>query len=619
MNHKYPFTAISGQQQAKIALLLNCIHPTIGGVLLSGEKGTAKSTMVRAIAQLLPEQQVLTLPLAVTEDMLLGNIDVEATVKTGILQHQPGLLARANGQILYIDEINLLSESVLNLILDVAASGVFHIEREGISGTCKSQFILLASMNPEEGALRPQILDRFGFFVELKASNNERERVEIMKNRLLFEENSAAFYARYLSDEKALSLKIDRAKSRLKETNPSDDVLKQIAQICERAFVAGHRGDLALLRGAIAHASFNERTVITRADIAAIQALALAHRIRNTQSNPPPESDEQPDQENQDPKSPSAQTNEQQPQQEDENNNETESEASPNEGKQDFPVSIGEDHFDLSELKLSQDILTPKSDRKIRNSGSGKRCITRSGTKQGRYVKAIIPKAKVLDLAFDATLRAAAPFQSLRKKNGMALVIQTEDIREKRRERRIGNSVLFLVDASGSMGIQHRMSEAKAAVLEMLKLSYTKRDVVGMMTFRQDGASLILPPTRSISKAASLLRDIKTGGRTPLAEGLRSADRLMQGLIRKNTEIMPIVVVFSDGRANFASCHESATAETQELAQSLSTNTVRYIVVDTESGFIKLGFARKLAQWLDARYYLLSDIKQHNIQSIINQ
>lgn len=625
----FPFTAISTQQQAKTALLLNCIQPSIGGVLLSGEKGTAKSTMVRSLAQLLPEKQVITLPLSITDDMLLGSIDMEKAVQQGSVEYQSGLLAKADGHILYIDEINLLSESVLNLILDAAASGICRIEREGISHSFPSRFILVASMNPEEGALRPQILDRFGFFVELKASVNERERVEIMKNRLQFEGKASAFYAKYMAEETALRQKIASARQRIQQIQPTDDTLIQIAQICEQAFIAGHRGDLALMLGAMAHAAFNDRKYITRADIATVQPLALSHRIRNAQAPPPEqneqeneqESEQEPENNNQPEETPPQQNQQEQPQPDNQPQEESSFLSFPQMKEESKPSeqSTEEECFELTELKLNQDILTPKPDRRKRISGSGKRCKTRSGTRQGRYVKARIATGKVKDLAFDATLRAAAPFQQLRKKSGMALVVHPSDMREKVRERRIGNTVLFLVDASGSMGINRRMSEAKSAVLEMLKLSYTKRDVVGMMTFRQNEALMVLPPTRSVTKANGLLRDIKTGGRTPLSEGLRSVSEWMNGLLRKNDEIMPVVVIFSDGRANSALRHDNAMSETQSVAHALVKNGVRYIVVDTESGFLKLGLARKLANWLDADYFRLDDLKQHSIQSIINQ
>ncbi len=207
-NNIYPFSAITAQQQAKTALLLNCIMPSIGGVLLSGQKGTAKSTMVRSLAQLLPNTQVVELPLSVTDDMLLGSIDVQKAVTLGIIDFQPGILARANGNILYIDEINLLSDSALNLILDAASSGVCRIEREGISYQFPSQFILVGSMNPEEGALRPQILDRFGFFVELKASENLRERVEIVKRRLQLEADTTTFIQQWQAEDRKLAQKI---------------------------------------------------------------------------------------------------------------------------------------------------------------------------------------------------------------------------------------------------------------------------------------------------------------------------------------------------------------------------------------------------------------------------
>jgi len=614
---QFPYAAIIGQEQAKTALLLNCIMPQIGGVLLAGEKGTGKSTLVRSLTQICPERKVLTIPLSVTEDMLLGSLNVETAVAKGTFEYESGLLAKADGHILYVDEVNLLSDSAINLLLDAASSGKCTVEREGVSHSFPCRIILVGSMNPEEGALRPQILDRFGFYVELKASVNKRERVEIMKNRLLYEADPIGFYNRFTDQNKAVESKLRTALSKLAKTKTSDETLTMVAEICHKAFVAGHRADIALLLGAIANSALNNRTLVSRFDIATVEPLALAHRIRSINAPEENPDDEPAENENEEQEQDNAasQNNNQPENNQEHSNNQQKSENSEDQPPLEAPANVGDELFDFDPFfALNGDPLKPSSDKMKRIKGSGKRNKTASGTKRGRYVKSKIPAGKLTDLAFDATLRTAAPYQILREKNGLALSIHSCDIREKIRERRVGNTVLFLVDASGSMGIRQRMSEAKTAVLEMLKQSYIKRDSVGLMTFRHDETETVLPPTRSVNLAHKLLKDIRTGGRTPLSSALKDAHLLMQSLRRKNNEIMPVIVLFTDGRETVQNAQADGAIP---AAKQICNDNVRLIVIDTESGFIRLGKAKSLAQQSEAEYYTIDELNEKNVCEVV--
>ncbi len=619
----FPFSAIVGQEKVKKALLLNCICPTIGGALLSGEKGTAKSTVVRSLSALLPEMNVITLPLNATEDMVLGGIDMEVALKQGEIAFQPGLLSKANGHILYIDEVNLMSEALINTILDAAASGQCTIQREGISHTYPSTFILVGSMNPEEGSLKPQILDRFGFFAEVKGESNVRTRMEIVRNRLAYERDPWSFAHKFCDIEKDLEMRIKGARQRLSLVKLRDEVIELIADICYRSFIAGHRGDLALCNGVLAHAALEGRQHVTREDIEVVQHLALAHRIRSAQL-PQQDEDNEPDSQNQeependqsgDQNKEENSQNQEPPQQ-----NQTPDIPMPESKEDDNNVPAGgeseEAVFEIGQMNLRTDLVGAVKDKHYRTLGSGRRSKTRTSTKQGHYIKVKRPKGAVKDLAFDATLRAAAPFQYLREKNGTAICIKQQDIREKIREKRIGHTVLFLLDTSGSMGINRRMSEAKAAVFELLKESYKKRDTVGLMTFNHHSADIVLQPTRSLDLAHKSLKEIKTGGRTPLAEGLDKSMELMKALQRRNNEIIPVICLLSDGRANYSTKSQNPMEAVLKVAQKSAKEKIRYLVIDTETGFIRLGLAKKLASELGAEYYNLDELK--NIREIVD-
>jgi magnesium chelatase subunit D len=411
-----------------------------------------------------------------------------------------------------------------------------------------------------------------------------------------------------------LKNRIQDAKSLFEIIVVKDNVVQIIAEKCHKSFVAGHRADLALINGAIAHAALEQRKQVSLQDIEAVSDLALAHRIRSVQSPPPEQDDQQNEDQNQEEFNEANEQNNQQesppPSEEMDSNMDEESGDQPNSDAMD------EEQFDIGSLTLNTDIIETINDKKYRSLGSGRRSKTRTHHKHGHYVKVKLPGKTITDLALDATLRAAAPFQQLRERNGTAIRINRDDIRVKIREKRIGHTVLFLLDTSGSMGINRRMSEAKAAVFELLKESYKKRDTVGLMKFNQEEAELVLSPTRSLDLAHRCLKDIKTGGRTPLGTAIEKSLELMKGLMRKNNEIQPVIILMSDGKANQSQGTTNALQAAVQAAEKAAKEKVRFIVIDTETGFIRLGLAMKLANALNGEYYKLDDLK--NIKEIIN-
>jgi magnesium chelatase subunit D len=672
LHRVFPFSAIIGQEQMKLSLLLNAVNPAIGGVLIRGEKGTAKSTAVRGLAKLLPALRVVAgcpfqcepqggrlcavcakkaannkalesieipapmvdLPLGATEDMVLGAIDFEAAVKAGVSRFMPGLLARANRGILYVDEVNLLDDHLVDAILDSAESGVNLIEREGMSVWHPSRFILIGTMNPEEGELRPQILDRFGLAVQVEAEADPALRAELLKRREQFDLRPAEFTERFQSESAKISESIINAHILLPNVFLPNHLRTFIAEICMQNNVAGHRADLSIERAACAHAALNGRTEVSSDDIIAVAPLALLHRMRNAQEPqmPPPPPDEeknneQGSEESQQENAPPQQAEARQPlsqdgeQSQQDDKRENSQEAQPQQQLPDNDSLSAQE--EVHEIGMPFKVRRFTSDKdKVLRSGSGRRSRTRSATKQGRYVKSTLRQGKN-DLALDATLRAAAPFQLSRRANApakrIAVHIREPDIREKIRERRVGNVLIFLVDGSGSMGAHRRMVETKAAIMSLLLDAYQKRDKVCMIVFRGEGAEVVLPPTGSVDMAGKLLAELPIGGRTPLSAGLSRTTEVLTQILRKSPTARPLVLVVTDGKANAglgeAPPHQEAIAIAGHMKERF--NTTRFVVIDTEPpGVVRFQLADRLAAALQAQYFHPENLRAQDLVKI---
>ena len=638
-NNLYPFPAVVGQEEAKKALLIALVNRRAGGLLIGGAKGTAKSVLARSVQGLLGESRLLTLPLNVTEDMLFGSIDLEAAVSRGERRFSPGILARATDNVLYIDEANLLRQELLTAVLDANSAGVNNVERDGISYSHEVRTTIIATMNPEEGTLPGHILDRFGMYVDVQALTDIQQRVEVMQRALAYSSNTLAFCERYAEAVTQQAKQLAEAQALLPKVEVSDAMLTLAAQLCAQAFCAGHRAEIYLLEAARAIAALAGRAYVLPKDVEEAAQLVLPHRMRKPPEQQP-EEQEQPDEEQ------NEEENNEQDDEPDEDNNEDNAELPPPplaNGDEDKDSSSEDDDEDNESdnddeqqeqhkdnlapeeqiadidkgFRLPKMVLDLGKDRAVRR-GSGKRSVTKTDLKQGRYVRAEQPKGKVTDLAFDATIRAAAPYQRLREDNGCALNIKEEDLRQKVREKRIGNTFLFAVDASGSMGARERMRAVKGAIFYMLQEAYQKRDRVGMVAFRRDKADLLLPITRSVDLAQKRLAELPTGGKTPLADGLALSLQTLALLNKRDSELEPILILVTDGRANAA--HEGEkepVAAALKIAEKIAKAKITSVVIDTESDFIKLGIAKKVAAAMGASYYTLQRLTKENVIHIV--
>lgn len=641
-NNLYPFPAVVGQEQAKKALLIALVNRRAGGLLIGGAKGTAKSVLARSVQGLLADRRLLTLPLNVTEDMLFGSIDLEAAVSKGERRFSPGILARATDNVLYIDEANLLRQELLTAVLDANSAGVNNVERDGISYSHEVRTTIIATMNPEEGTLPAHILDRFGMYVDVQALTDIAQRVEVMQRALAYSSNTLAFCEQYAEAVAEQAGQLVAASALLPKVEVSDAMLTLAAQLCAQAFCAGHRAEIYLLEAARALAALAGRTYVLPKDVEEAAQFVLPHRMRK----PPEQQEEQQEQ-------PDEQQNEEESNEQDDNdepeddNNEENNELPPppplDNGDEDQDSSAEDDDEDdesdnddeqqeqhndnlapeeqIADIdksfRLPKMLLDLGKDRNVRR-GSGKRSVTKTDLKQGRYVRAEQPKGKVTDLAFDATIRAAAPYQRLREDNGCALNIKEEDLRQKVREKRIGNTFLFAVDASGSMGARERMRAVKGAIFYMLQEAYQKRDRVGMVAFRRDKADLLLPITRSVDLAQKRLAELPTGGKTPLADGLALSLQTLAMLNKRDSELEPILILVTDGRAN--ANHEGENdpvAAAIKIAEKIAKAKITSVVIDTESDFIKLGIAKKVAAAMGASYYTLQKLTKENVIHIV--
>jgi magnesium chelatase subunit D len=686
----YPLAALVGQERMKLALLLNAVNPRIGGVLIRGEKGTAKSTAARGLAALLPHIEgnprcsyrcgpdsreacsscrrangsrvfarmrpaFVTLPLGATEDCLIGSIDFEQAIRVGKARFRPGLLAKANRGVMYVDEVNLLDDHLVDGLLDAAETGINRVEREGISIVHPARFLLIGTMNPEEGELRPQLLDRFPLAVEIRAEQEPSTRVKLLRRRDRFDRDPACFTAEYADASNELSLRIQSAKAELGKCTIPRPVRGFIAELCTRNHVAGHRADLAIERAAVALAAWSGHHQVTADDVLEVAPMALLHRMRTGQPPdfppPPPREDEsdKPDEPEARPKSRASGAEaeaepEPEPGQEESSNAEPEAKNCPTQGNgsdddRPPPQPGPEAEEDNGQGEASQRAsaeqrhsvgatfsvrpLVPAQDRQLR-TGSGRRTRSLSATKQGRYVRST-PHRTRDDLALDATLRAAAPHQILRSAHGpgaLAIRIEDCDVREKIRERRVGAHILFIVDASGSMGAQRRMVETKAAIMSLLLDAYQKRDKVALIVFRQRAAELALTFTSSVEQAARLLADLPVGGRTPLSAALVCAAEVLGRLLRKESAAQPLVLLLTDGRANCGLGAEPPHRETLVFGRALVERfpRARYVVVDTEpQNAVRLQLAKRLAGTMGADYFHTEDLRAEQLVHLARQ
>jgi len=618
---RYPFAAIVGQERVKMALLYNLIEPRIGGVLLCGEKGTAKSTIVRGMAAL-TDQSVVDLPLSITEDMLVGAIDFERAVKEGKREFFGGLLQRAHENILYVDEVNLLPDGIVSTLICAAASGENLVEREGISYRHACRFVLIGTMNPEEGKLRPQFLDRFGLYADVVGEPDLELRTEIIRRRMEYERDPASFCQSWKAAGEELRRRLVRARELVEQVEADASIRTLAGKYALQAGTEGNRCEVVLIRTAAAVAAWNGRDYITTDDLKEAAVYVLPHRQRREppppQEQPPgePERSEEPS-DDQTPESSGEQNSEPEQNYEEQDGNDGEEIDTPppvmneNGGSEEEQLVEGEEISILSVLPA-----IPR-DRVLRQ-GSGRRSKTKSGTSKGRYAGFTAhPTPRQHDLALDATLRVAAPYQRSRDHSQCAVALTDSDLRYKVRENHVGATIVFTVDASGSMGAQKRMKAAKEAILSMLLDSYQKRDKIGLVAFRKDGAETLLDITASVDLAQKKLQQLPTGGRTPLAAGLYQAWQLLKARRLKDPEMLPMLVLVTDGRANKTLWTEDPVADALRAAELIRQEGIHAIVIDTEKDFISLHIAEQLAKTMGAIYYKVDELKAEQLKTIV--
>ena len=627
----FPFAAVCGMEKAKEAILLTLVNPFAGGLLLSGEKGTGKSTLVRSAWELVDAPWV-EIPISITEDRLFGSIDAEEAIRSGHKKLLPGLIDEADKGIIYIDDVNLLRDDLLSAVLNIREAGGYRLERDGLSEQRNTAFTVLAVMNPESGTLSSSSLDRFGLFAQADPSYDDETRLEIIRRVLDFEKDGIAFRAKWQEETDALKKKIKDARAALSKVEVSAAMIQLAAVYTLKAHVAGHRADIYLIEAARAEAALEGRKYVLPKDLEKAAEFVLPHRMRKAEEQQAQPSEEMPQEQPEEDNKPQQEEEQQTPQDNEFSHppeaqppqiNTEDADDSSHEQNQDNaqmsnPRGQSRERIDDADLhvNLPPMWIEPSKDRKPKK-GSGKRSLTMTDLMQGRYVRAEIPKAKTSDIAFDATLRAAAPYQKARPSNGCAVVIRKDDLRSKVREKRTGNIFLFVVDASGSMGARERMKTVKGVIFKILLDAYQKRDRVGMVAFRKNQAEVLLPVTRSVDFAQKKLATMPTGGKTPLAKGLLKAEDVLDMLYRQDANQDPVMILITDGRAT-SSLNKGTNPVTDALeeAKRIGRRNIPVAVIDTESGFIKLGLAKKLAKAMGASYFQVDKISEDQLLHI---
>ncbi len=621
----YPFSAIVGQEQLRLALLLCAVHPGIGGVLVRGEKGTAKSTMVRALAALLPAEggragRLVELPVGATEDRVVGSLDLEKVLRNGERAFQPGLLAAAHRGVLYVDEVNLLHDHLVDVLLDAAAMGRAHIERDGISHSHPAKFVLVGTMNPEEGELRPQLLDRFGLAVEVAASREVDTRVEVVRRRLSYEQDAAAFGERFDAADAALAEQILAARRRLAGVALPDTELRRIAALCASFGVDGMRADLVLARTAIAHAAWRGADAVAEDDVRIAAELALPHRRRRDPFDEPGLDSEQLDEAMRD-AAQHAEPPEPPEPPDDEPPGGGEPEAEPENADGPAPHSDEQQQPEPEPDRPSPERQSGPAGAQYRTrlleipglgeGAPGRRSRSRSDT--GRTVRSATATGRGLHLL--DTLLAAAPHQVARgRRSGGALTLAPQDLRRAIREGREGNLVLFVVDASGSMAARDRLAAVTGAVMSLLRDAYQRRDKVGVVVVRGSSAELVLPPTTSVDIAARRLQSMRTGGRTPLAAGLLRARAVLRAERVRDPRRRPLLVLLTDGRATGGA---DPVPRARMAAALLAAEGTAAVVIDCETGLVRLGLAAQLAEALQAACVRLDELSAEHVAGTV--